>query len=175
LQIEAGTHPDFFSVRRPEDLHEFPTELMKELCERFAMKSARGRGKVVLLEDADDLNEESANRFLKTLEEPPPRSVLILIGSSADRQLPTIVSRCQVIRFAPLPPSLVEELLLFDLEADPDELVNRAEDPAYQKIRLDHANKMLSWRMTHADRTLASRFITERGVIERAGPRRARA
>ena len=53
--------------------------------------------------------------------------------------------------------------------------MNRAEDPAYQKIRLDYANKMLSWRMTHAERTLASRFITERGVIERAGPRRMRA
>jgi DNA polymerase-3 subunit delta' len=66
---------------------------------------------VVLLDDADDLNEESANCFLKTLEEPPPRSVLILIGGSADRQLPTIVSRCQVVRFAPLPPDLVSELL----------------------------------------------------------------
>jgi arylsulfatase A-like enzyme len=77
--------------------------------------------------------------------------------------------RYKYVHFTALPP------LLFDLETDPDELVNRAEDPAYQKIRLDYANKMLSWRMTHADRTLASRFITERGVIERAGPRRARA
>ena len=75
--------------------------------------------------------------------------------------------RYKYVHFTALPP------LLFDLEADPDELVNRAEDPAYQKIRLDHANKMLSWRMTHADRTLASRFITDRGVIERSGPRRA--
>ena len=77
--------------------------------------------------------------------------------------------RYKYVHFTALPP------LLFDLETDPDELVNRAEDPAYQKIRLDYANKMLSWRMTHADRTLASRFITERGVIERAGPRRAQA
>jgi arylsulfatase A-like enzyme len=77
--------------------------------------------------------------------------------------------RYKYVHFTALPP------LLFDLETDPDELVNRAEDPAYQKIRLDHANKMLSWRMNHADRTLASRFITHRGVIERAGPRRARA
>src|SRR5256885_1120823 len=54
---------------------------------------------------------ESASCFLKTLEEPPPRSVLVLVGSSPDRQLPTIVSRCQVIRFAPLAPDLVAELL----------------------------------------------------------------
>jgi DNA polymerase III subunit delta' len=111
IQVEAGTHPDFFTAVRPPDALEFPIDLMRQLCRSFALKSARGRGKVVLIDDADDLNEEAANCFLKTLEEPPPRSVLILIGSTPDRQLQTIVSRCQVIRFAPLLPQLVEELL----------------------------------------------------------------
>jgi DNA polymerase-3 subunit delta' len=111
IQVEAGTHPDFFRAVRPEDKHEFPIEMMRELCQAFSLKSARGRGKVVLVDDADDLNEESANCFLKTLEEPPPRSVLILIGSTPDRQLPTVVSRCQVIRFAPLAPGDVEAVL----------------------------------------------------------------
>jgi DNA polymerase-3 subunit delta' len=111
VQVEAGTHPDLFTAARPPDTPEFPVDLMRELCKSFALKSARGRGKVVLLDDADDLNAEAANCFLKTLEEPPPRSVLILIGSSPDRQLPTIVSRCQVVRFAPLPPEVVDELL----------------------------------------------------------------
>ena len=110
-QVEAGTHPDFYPAARPADALEFPIELMRELCQGFALKSARGRGKVVVIDGADDLNRESANCFLKTLEEPPPRSVLVLIGSSPDRQLPTIVSRCQVIRFTPLPPETVGELL----------------------------------------------------------------
>jgi DNA polymerase-3 subunit delta' len=65
----------------------------------------------VILDDADDLNEEAANCFLKTLEEPPPRSVLVLVGSTPDRQLPTVVSRCQVVRFSPLPPPQVEAVL----------------------------------------------------------------
>ena len=111
VQVESGTHPDFFSAARPAESLEFPIELMRELCRGFALRSARGKGKVVVLDDADDLNEESANCFLKTLEEPPPGSVLILIGTSADRQLPTIVSRCQVVRFAPLPPDVVSDLL----------------------------------------------------------------
>src|SRR5579871_6480633 len=111
IQVEAGTHPDFFTAVRPPESLEFPIALMRELCQSFALKSARGRGKVILIDDADDLNEEAANCFLKTLEEPPPRSVLILIGSTPDRQLQTIVSRCQVIRFAPLPSELVDELL----------------------------------------------------------------
>jgi DNA polymerase-3 subunit delta' len=111
VQVEAGTHPDFGYARRPDDAHEFPIELMREVCKSFSLKSARGRGRVVILDDVDDLNEESANCFLKTLEEPPPRSVLILIGSSPDRQLATIVSRCQVVRFAPLSAEQVRDIL----------------------------------------------------------------
>jgi DNA polymerase-3 subunit delta' len=111
VQAEAGTHPDLVQAARPPEALEFPIDLMREVCASFALKSARGRGKAIILDDADDLNEESANCFLKTLEEPPPHSVLILVGSSPDRQLPTIVSRCQVVRFAPLPPEMVDELL----------------------------------------------------------------
>src|SRR5262249_41270305 len=109
--VEAGTHPDFYAVARPEDSHELPIEVMRELCRGFGLKSSRGRGKVAVLDDADDLNEASANCFLKTLEEPPPRSVFVLVGSSPERQLPTIVSRCQVVRFAPLPEEDVADIL----------------------------------------------------------------
>jgi DNA polymerase-3 subunit delta' len=118
-QVEARTHPDFYPAVRPPEVLEFPIDLMRTLCQGFALKPARGRGKVVLIDDADDLNEESANCFLKTLEEPPPRSVLILIGSSPDRQLPTIVSRCQVVRFDPLPAPVVRELLTAEGVTDP--------------------------------------------------------
>jgi DNA polymerase-3 subunit delta' len=118
--VGAGTHPDLYQAVRPADAHEFPIELMRELCQSFALRSARGRGKVVIIEDADDLNAESANCFLKTLEEPPPGSVLILVGSSPDRQLPTVVSRCQVVRFAPLPAPVVEGLLVAQKIADAD-------------------------------------------------------
>jgi DNA polymerase-3 subunit delta' len=111
IQVEAGTHPDFRASGRPADVQEFPVELMRELCQGFSLKSARGRGKVVVIDDADDLNDESANCFLKTLEEPPPGSVLILIGTGTDRQKATITSRCQVVRFRPLSPDIVDELL----------------------------------------------------------------
>ena len=111
LLVDAGTHPDFFAVERPEGKNELPVEVIRGLCRDFSLKSARGHGKMAILDDADDLNDEAANCFLKTLEEPPPRSVIFLIGTSRDRQLPTILSRCQLIRFAPLPEELVQELL----------------------------------------------------------------
>jgi DNA polymerase-3 subunit delta' len=109
--MDAGNHPDFFTLQRPEDKNEMPIELMQELCAGFSLKSARGQGKVAVLDDADDLNPESANCFLKTLEEPPPRTIFILIGSSVDQQLPTILSRCQIVRFRPLPAQAVETIL----------------------------------------------------------------
>lgn len=100
--VDAGTHPDLFRVGKAEEANVVQIEILRELCANFGLKSARGRGKVAIIDDADDLNDEAANCFLKTLEEPPPGSVLILIGTSVDRQLPTIRSRCQTIRFAPL-------------------------------------------------------------------------
>jgi DNA polymerase-3 subunit delta' len=111
VQVEAGTHPDLFLAGRPEDVQDLPIDTVRELSHNLALKPARGRGKVAILDDADDLNDASANAFLKTLEEPPPHSTLILIGRSAERQLPTIVSRCQVVRFPPLPPDLLADLL----------------------------------------------------------------
>jgi DNA polymerase III subunit delta' len=111
LLMDAGTHPDFFSACRPEGKNEFPIEIIRTLCKDFSLKPARGHGKFAVIDDADDLNEDAANCFLKTLEEPPPRSVIFLIGTSRDHQLPTILSRCQVIRFAPLPEAVVGDLL----------------------------------------------------------------
>jgi DNA polymerase III subunit delta' len=112
LQVEAGTHPDFIEAGKPEDKHELPISVIRELCDQFALKPARGGRKVAILDDADDLNDEASNAFLKTLEEPPPLALLILIGTSPELQLETIVSRCQVLRFDPLIESEIAALLL---------------------------------------------------------------
>jgi DNA polymerase-3 subunit delta' len=109
--IRAGNHPDLFLAGRPADALELPVDTVRDLCHRLSLKSARGHGKVAILDDADDFNEESANCFLKTLEEPPPGSVLILLGASRNRQLPTILSRCQVVHFTPLSADLMVAIL----------------------------------------------------------------
>ena len=83
------------------------------LCRNLSLRPTRLEGrKIAVVDDADFFNAEGANCLLKTLEEPPPRSVLILIGTSPARQLPTIRSRCQLIRFSPLPEEIVAELLI---------------------------------------------------------------
>ena len=111
LLVDAGTHPDLFQAGRPEDKNELPMAVMTEFCRNFSFKPARGHGKIGVIDDADDFNEESANCFLKTLEEPPPSSLFLLVGTSLDRQLATIKSRCQLVRFAPLDDAHVRALL----------------------------------------------------------------
>ena len=103
-----------------------PRNSPKPCCVKFKTLRIGNLGrKIAIVDDADYLNAESANCLLKTLEEPPPRSVLILIGSSEHKQLPTIRSRCQIIRFRPLAPSIVEELLLEQGSVDDKELSRR--------------------------------------------------
>lgn len=118
--VDAATHPDLILVGCPADKHELPVELFIGRRERrnqegmrhdLSLKPSRGRRKVAVIDDADLLNVESANCLLKTLEEPPPRAVLILVGTAADRQLPTIRSRCQIVRFAPLSSADVAQIL----------------------------------------------------------------
>jgi DNA polymerase III subunit delta' len=101
-QVEARTHPDFHTVRTPPDKHELPVDEIRDFCAKLARKPARGGRVVGIVEDADDFNAESANAFLKTLEEPPAGAILFLIATGTDRQLPTILSRCQPVRFSPL-------------------------------------------------------------------------
>jgi DNA polymerase-3 subunit delta' len=110
-QVEARTHPDFHTVATPEGKHELPIEAIRDFCSRLARKPARGGRVVGLVEDADDFNAASANSFLKTLEEPPPGTLLVLVATSPERLLPTIRSRCQVLHFHPLTPEQLHAVL----------------------------------------------------------------
>ena len=120
-QMLAGTHPDFFLVGCPEGKNVLPIEVFagskerrgKEgLCYDLSLRPMAGDRKIAVIDDASLMNAESANSLLKTLEEPPPRSLLILIATATDGILPTIRSRCQQVRFAALPEQDVADLLV---------------------------------------------------------------
>ncbi len=120
VQVDASTHPDLIEIRKPADRATIPVELligppearMREgLCHDIRLKAFYGGRKVAILDDADTLQEEGANCLLKTLEEPPPGSVLILIGTSEQKQLPTIRSRCQIVRFRELSKDQIHTVL----------------------------------------------------------------
>ncbi|MFM8377842.1 MAG: ATP-binding protein [Planctomycetia bacterium] len=123
MQAEAGSHPDIDIVQKPEDRATIPLEAligdadhrMREgLCWRLLLKPALGGRRVAIILDADTLSDEAANCLLKTLEEPPPEAVIILVGTSLERQLPTIRSRCRIVRFRPLAADEVARVLAAD-------------------------------------------------------------
>jgi DNA polymerase-3 subunit delta' len=88
-------------IQRPEDRHEILIAQVHEVIRALSYTSEEARA--VIFDDAHRMSEEAMNALLKTLEEPPERTFLILVSSVADRLLGTIRSRCQVIHFAPLP------------------------------------------------------------------------
>lgn len=120
-RIRAASHPDVVVIERPRDRAFIPLELLvgdrdhrstEGFCHWVSLAPQSNRYKVGIIDDADYLNTEGANSLLKTLEEPPSRSVLILIATSEQRQLPTIRSRCQIVRFGGLREADLSRLLL---------------------------------------------------------------
>lgn len=105
-QIQSGSHPDVTILTATGEKGE--TDQTREIESRFIYRPLIGRRKIVVLNDADLLRQEAANALLKTIEEPPADSLIILVTGRPESLLPTIRSRCQSIRFSPLAIDTVE-------------------------------------------------------------------
>ena len=105
-QIIWTDHPDVGLVVAPKRV--LRVEQMRQIEKEANFRPFEGKARVFLVDEADKLNDASANALLKVLEEPPRTSHLILITARPAMLLPTILSRCQMIRFAPLTPDDIE-------------------------------------------------------------------
>ena len=109
-QVAALSHPDLLLLRRTWDpkakrhTASIPVDEVRRLRMFLGHKAEAHAWRVVLVDTADDLNAAAANAILKSLEEPPPRTVFILLSSEPGRLLPTIRSRCRLLALAPLGP-----------------------------------------------------------------------
>lgn len=171
-QVMAGTHPDLHEVRRKPGKAEFTLDILlgppenrghEGLCYDLSRLPMAADRKIAIIDDATAMNPESANAFLKTLEEPQPKSLIILLADNLDALLPTIRSRCQTVRFDPLSSRDIAELLRQeDMVADPTEAVALAElsggsmtvaaqllDPALRELR-DTLYQQLASREFHS-------------------------
>jgi DNA polymerase-3 subunit delta' len=154
VQVQSGVHPDLLYVSKPEGKSDLPLALLigeddqrmrTGLCHDIALKPFMGGRRIAIIDDADDLNQEGANCLLKTLEEPPPKSVIILLGTSAERQLPTIRSRAQMVRFRPLAEADVATIL------QREGLANSADEA---KRLASHGGGSVARAMLYADEDL---------------------
>lgn len=112
-------HGDVGMVVAPRRL--LQVEQMRQIEGEANFRPFEGKARVFIVDDADKFNDASANALLKTLEEPPPTSHIILITSRPAMLLPTVRSRCQSLRFSPLTTAEIEQHLLKNKLATPAE------------------------------------------------------
>ena len=93
--IEKGTHPDFHRLEPEKKSRVISVEAMRDFQQAFLRTSFSGGWKAGVIVSADCMNASSANAFLKTLEEPPGRTLFLLLSDQPQRLLPTVISRCQ--------------------------------------------------------------------------------
>jgi DNA polymerase-3 subunit delta' len=134
-RIARRNHPDLTSLMPQEEMisrglasrseftntpsRDIRVEQVRALQHRLALRALEGNCKLAIISSAHQMNAQAQNAFLKTLEEPTPGTVLILISSAPDRLLATIRSRCTRIDFGPLPASFIAEKIRADRNLDP--------------------------------------------------------
>lgn len=127
-RVASGGHADLRVIERPEAVEgrtkrptEIPVDAVRTLGGFFALTPGEGGWRVVIIDAIDELNRSGANAILKLLEEPPTRSLLLLVCHSPGRILPTIRSRCRRLTLKPLDEAIVVELLRQQRPALPPE------------------------------------------------------
>jgi DNA polymerase-3 subunit delta' len=132
-KIAHGTHPDVLVLAEEREMvrrkawepeggrspsRDIVVAQVRDLVDhRLALRRFEGRRRVVVIDPADAMNVQAQNALLKTLEEPPDDTTLVLVSSSPDALLPTIRSRCLRVAFAPLPDGVVAELVVASARA----------------------------------------------------------
>ncbi len=108
---DQGKHPDVLVVKLKEDKSEIEISQIREVQQFLSLKPYYSPFKAVIIDGAEKMNQEAQSCFLKTLEEPKGKTILILVSSLPEMMLPTISSRCQEIKFFPVSKDSIKEYL----------------------------------------------------------------
>ncbi len=115
IKMAGGNHPDVKIIEKDGIIR---IDEIRRIAGEMQLKPYEGRYKVYIICDADRMNIESQNALLKTLEEPPSYAVLILLTTRGDSLLPTVISRCQVIKLYPENPEVIKYYLIENKKID---------------------------------------------------------
>ena len=118
-KILSGNHPDVLHIGPSGPFIRIAQ--IRALCDTLAMKPYAAKLRVVIIENSQTMNPSAGNALLKMLEEPPDKTILILMAPQKADLLPTIVSRCQSIRFAPMTSKTIATMLIEEDGADPED------------------------------------------------------
>ena len=110
-KIARRIHPDVLLVE-PVESDAIKVDAIRQVVGQVTFRPFEGRYRVVVIDQADQMNDVAQNALLKTLEEPPQRTVIVLVTAKPDALLATIRSRCCQVRFAPLAPHEIARALV---------------------------------------------------------------
>ncbi|MDD3274476.1 MAG: DNA polymerase III subunit delta' [Candidatus Omnitrophica bacterium] len=116
LKLQNGQHPDLHIIQNGEA--QVKIEDIREILRQAGFRPYEGRVKVFIVDNAHKLNPEAANSLLKILEEPPKDALFILITHKPQSIIKTVLSRCRMIKFSPLPRGRLEDILVKDYFLD---------------------------------------------------------
>ncbi|MDE0016878.1 MAG: DNA polymerase III subunit delta' [Candidatus Poribacteria bacterium] len=123
-KVDSGNHPDLQFIR--PDGSELKIGQIRELQKQIIYEPLEANRKVYILTDVDRMNDPAENALLKTLEEPPASSVLILLTSNIRVLLPTTRSRCQILQFHPMSTQALTEILVEKFAVAPEQATTLA-------------------------------------------------
>ena len=123
-KVDSGNHPDLQFIQ--PDGSELKIGQIRELQRQIIYEPLEANRKVYILTDVDRMNDPAENALLKTLEEPPASSVLILLTSNIRALLPTTRSRCQILQFHPIPTQQLAEILVDKFSVAPEQATTLA-------------------------------------------------
>ncbi len=115
-KIKNGNHPDLRIIR--PDGAQIKIDQMRELQQQIVYQPLEGERKIFIIANTEMMNDSAANSLLKTLEEPPAASTIILLTENLKTMLPTIRSRCQILTFYPMPTEELSKALMDSLSID---------------------------------------------------------
>lgn len=118
-KIKNGNHPDLRIIR--PDGAQIKIDQMRELQQQIVYQPLEGERKIFIIANTEKMNDSAANSLLKTLEEPPAASTIILLTENLKTMLPTIRSRCQILTFYPMPTEELSKALMDSFSIDTEE------------------------------------------------------
>jgi DNA polymerase-3 subunit delta' len=140
-RVRRGAHPDLTWVTPSGATEMLVSDIEEPVVAAAARTPFESTRRVFVIEDAHTLNDQAANRMLKTLEEPPAFVHLLLLTDRPEEVLPTISSRCQHVRFDPLPPELIADRLEGELGSSAPEQAGAERTRAYARLALGDARR----------------------------------
>lgn len=148
-QVRALSHPNLLVLRRPYDekakrfATSIPVDEVRRLRTFLGHRAAGDAWRIVIVDEAGELNVNAANALLKSLEEPPERTVFLLLASAPGRLLPTIRSRCRVLNLQPLSSKSLRLAATQALQAVGEQAPGEADWPVLERLSQGSVGRLL--------------------------------